>query len=96
MSKKITAQVVTENGLRYATQLCKHWSHKLEVEPDAAGGIVRFPDAIVRLEGSAKALSISVEAADRAKCEHIADVVEKHIDRFAFRESALAYDWQDA
>ena len=38
-----TARVPTANGSRYLQQLCKHWSHKLNVEFTPEAGTVVFP-----------------------------------------------------
>jgi len=42
---KAIAIVPTENGWKYLQQLCKHWSHKLDVELGERSGIVRFSEA---------------------------------------------------
>ena len=43
MADASTVRVPTTNGSRYLQQLCKHWSHNLEVEFDAQQGRVVFP-----------------------------------------------------
>ena len=87
------ARVPTEHGARYLQQLCKHWSHKLDVELDGSTGIVRFPDAVATMTAEGDALVVSVEAADEGTVERVKGVVAKHLDRFAFREAPLRFDW---
>lgn len=87
------ARVPTENGARYLQQLCKHWSHKLDVELDGSTGIVRFPDAVATMVAEGDALVVTVEAADEGTVERMKGVVAKHLDRFAFREGPLRFDW---
>lgn len=87
------ARVPTENGARYLQQLCKHWSHKLDVELDGSTGIVRFPDAVATMTAEGDALLVLVEAADEGTVERMKGVVAKHLDRFAFREAPLRFDW---
>ena len=38
----VSASVPTANGSKYMQQLCKHWSHKLEVDLSEQKGVVRF------------------------------------------------------
>lgn len=84
---------MTAFGAQYLTQLCKHFGHKLEVEFGAGRGVIHFPEAKARLEAASDALVITVEAADAATVERMQGVVERHLDRFAFREVPLQYNW---
>ena len=52
----VKASVPTANGAKYMQQLCKHWSHKLEVDLSEQRGVVKFPDAVVIFEAGADAL----------------------------------------
>lgn len=88
-----TARVPTENGSRYLQQLCKHWSHKLDVSFDAHQGTVRFPDAVAVMTAQNDGLLVKVEAEAPDTVDRIKDVVARHLDRFAFREAPLAFDW---
>lgn len=89
----ITGRVKTPNGGKYVRQLCKHWSHKLETQVDGDTGIVTFPTAVVRMVADDEGITIAITGANRADVERLTDVVARHIDRFAFREAPLAYDW---
>lgn len=88
-----TARVPTENGSKYLQQLCKHWSHKLDVSFDEHQGTVRFPDAVATMTAEPATLVVSVEAEDLSIVERMRDVVANHLDRFAFREAPLTFDW---
>lgn len=98
-----TARVPTAQASRYLQQLCKHWQHNLAVEYDAERGKVVFPrdargadwpgDAVVTFVAGAEALEISVEASAEGQLVALKGAVERHLDRFAFREAPLAYDW---
>ncbi len=87
------ARVPTEHGARYLQQLCKHWSHKLDVVLDGSTGTVRFPDAVATMTAEADALVVTVEAADEGTVERMKGVVARHLDRFAFREAPLRFEW---
>lgn len=89
----IAAKVKTGNGGKYVRQLCKHWSHKLQTEIDGDQGRVTFPTAIAEMVGDAEGIAITISGQDRADVERLTDVVARHLDRFAFREAPLTYDW---
>lgn len=88
-----TARVPSENGSKYLQQLCKHWSHKLDVSFDTQQGTVRFPEAVVVMTAEPDVLLVSIEADARETVDRMKDVVARHLDRFAFREAPLAFDW---
>ena len=87
------ARVPTASGSKYLQQLCKHWSHKLEVEFTAEQGLVRFPTATATMQADARGLEVAVEAADAETLERMKGVVATHLDRFAFREAPLPFEW---
>lgn len=98
-----TASVPTENGARYLQQLCKHWSHNLAVDYSAERGRVTFPaegrsgnwtgDAVLTLSAGPDALECRIDASEPGQLEALKGVVSSHLDRFAFREAPLAFDW---
>lgn len=89
-----TATVPTQSGSKYMQQLCKHWSHKLEVEFDADKGVVKFPaPATVTMVGEAEALVVTIEANDAETVDRMKGVISSHLDRFAFREAPLPFSW---
>ena len=89
-----TARVPTENGARYLQQLCKHWSHKLDVQLSENEGIVRFPNAVATMKADAEALTVTVEAEEDETIQRMKGVVASHLDRFAFKEAPLPFEWQ--
>ncbi|WP_445504974.1 DUF2218 domain-containing protein [Microvirga sp. G4-2] len=88
-----TALVPTSNGTRYLQQLCKHWSHKLDVQLSENEGIVRFPNAVATMKADGDKLTVTVEAEDGETLERMKGVVASHLDRFAFREAPLPFQW---
>lgn len=95
MTKSI-AVVPTENGWKYLQQLCKHWSHKLEVELGEKTGVVRFGEAVATMRADDQALTMEIEATSPDVLERMKGVVSSHLDRFAFREAPLPFDWKAA
>ena len=84
-----TATVATANGSKYLQQLCKHWSHKLEVEFDADHGRVAFPTSALRFAATPDALTMTLSAPDAATPDRMEPVVAEHLRRFAFREELV-------
>ncbi|MEO9339026.1 DUF2218 domain-containing protein [Mesorhizobium sp. SB112] len=89
-----TASVKTENASRYLQQLCKHWSHKFKVEFTPQSGGIEFGETThVGLTASDSELDVVITADDASELPRVAEVVENHIVRFAFREE-LVFDWK--
>jgi uncharacterized protein len=91
----VSANVPTVNGSKYMQQLCKHWSHRLEVDLSEQKAIVRFPDAVATFEPGADALQVTIDAQAKETVESMKGVVASHLDRFAFREAPLKFDWSE-
>ena len=106
MTLHSTARVPTSNGSRYLQQLCKHWGHNLSVEFTEDKGTVIFPrnargadwpgDATLVMQAHNDGLECRLEASAAGQLEALKGAVARHIDRFAFREAPLAFDWRDA
>lgn len=90
-----TARVPTASASRYLQQLCKHWSHKFEVRFDAQQGSITLPFGQTDLTADAQTLVICLHLAEGADPARPQQVVEDHLNRFAFREGELVFDWQD-
>ncbi|HEX8840185.1 MAG TPA: DUF2218 domain-containing protein [Sphingomicrobium sp.] len=98
-----SASVPTASGSRYLQQLCKHWSHNLKVEFTPEHGTVLFPrdargadypaDALVTFDAREAALDVRIDASSAEQLEGLKGVVARHLDRFAFREAPLTFDW---
>ena len=88
------AVVGTAHASRYLQQLCKHWAHRFPTEFGPEAGRIALPLGETRLGADAEALSIDLVADDAAKLSGLRDVVVRHVERFAFRES-LRFDWVD-
>jgi hypothetical protein len=87
------ARIPTASGAKYLQQLCKHWGHKLDVDLTDNKGIVRFPSAVATMEAGADALLVTIEAEEQETVERMKGVLASHLDRFAFREAPLPFDW---
>ncbi|RIV87736.1 DUF2218 domain-containing protein [Aurantiacibacter zhengii] len=105
MSSVAEARVATTKAAKYAAQLGKHWTHNLDVQEDGEARLVTFPhdarganwkgDALVTLDPQGEELLIRIEASEDGQRDGLKDALERHIDRFAFREVPLSYNWRD-
>jgi len=105
MSHSSVARVPTASGSKYLQQLCKHWSHNLKVEFSLEAGTVVFPrdsrgadwpaDGKLTMTAHAADLECRIDASSPAHLDALKGVVARHLDRFAFREAPLAFDWRD-
>lgn len=99
-----TARVPTAHASKYLQQLCKHWQHNLAVTFTPEEGTITFPkdargadwssDGVARLAASDDALIVTIEASNADHSEALEGTVQRHLDRFAFREAPLPFDWR--
>jgi len=99
------ASVPTAYASRYLQQLCKHWAHNLDVAFDTERGRVVFPrdargadwpgDAVFTMAAKPDRLDCRIEASAPGQLDALKGAVERHLDRFAFREAPLAFAWRD-
>jgi uncharacterized protein len=87
-----------EKPERYIQQLVSHWGHKFATTYDEGDGMGVFPFSetttcvMTAREGG---IAITLTTADAEENVRMRGVVERHIDRFAFREAPLSYEWKD-
>lgn len=106
MSASATATTPTAHAAKYLQQLCKHWQHNLAVELDDRHGTVVFPrdargadwpgDATVTFDAGSDALITRIDASAEGQLEALKGAVARHLDRFAFREAPLSFEWHAA
>ena len=100
------ARVPTDNAQRYAAQTGKHWAHNMAVETESNIVRISFPNdargaawpgsAVVSLVPEAGVLLCRIEASAEGQRDGLKGAVERHVNRFAFREAPLKYEWHDA
>ena len=87
--------VPTANGSRYLQQLCRHWSHKFSVTfTETEGEIGDFVFGPLTLRASPDALTVAFDPLPDADVDRARQVIANHLDRFAFREAPLSFDWR--
>ena len=98
MSSTSTGFAACEKPERYIQQLVSHWGHKMATSYDEGDGMGVFPfsehtNAV--LTARHDGIAITLTTADQEENERMRGVIERHIDRFAFREAPLTYEWKE-
>ena len=88
-----TARIPTAHAEKYLKQLCKHWSHNLDVELAETTGTVHFSHAVANMAAGEDSLTVTIEAEEDDVLQRMKGVVASHLDRFAFREAPLTFNW---
>jgi hypothetical protein len=87
-----------EKPERYIQQLVKHWSHKMATSYDEGDGVGAFPFSETEnavMTARPGGIGITLVTGDPDRNVHMRGVIERHIDRFAFREAPLKYEWNE-
>ncbi|MBS0478462.1 MAG: DUF2218 domain-containing protein [Proteobacteria bacterium] len=104
MTISSTTSVPTASARKYLQQLCKHWQHNLTVEFTPDHGAVVFPkdargadwpgDALVTFDAGTDVPKVRIDASADGQLDALKGAVARHLDRFAFREAQLIFDWR--
>ncbi len=90
------ARVPTQSANRYLQQLAKHWSHKMEVAFTPEEGTIAFPNGSkLEMRADSETLDIVLHVPEGEDMVRMREVVASHLDRFAFREAPLTFDWRE-
>lgn len=89
-----TADIATAQASKYLQQLCKHFAHRRPVTFDPQSGRIEFASGTCTLAAEDGSLRIALAAPDATHLLQLKDVVERHLLRFAFRETP-AIAWRD-
>lgn len=88
-------RVPTRSGSRYLQQLAKHWSHKMAVAFTPEEGRIAFPNgSVLEMRAAEDTLDLELTVPEGEDALRMREVVSSHIDRFAFREAPLTFDWR--
>jgi len=89
------AEIATVHASKYLQQLCKHFAHKRPTVFDTESGHIGFQGGDGSLKAKPGVLTITVMAPEDAILAQLKDVVVRHLERFAFRET-LEIEWTQA
>ena len=83
------ATVKTVKAERYLAQLCKHFCHKVPAGFEGCVGWMELPIGRVDLEASDQGLTLKLVGEDSDKLTELAELMQRHLERFAFREDLI-------
>ncbi|MEN3794266.1 DUF2218 domain-containing protein [Fulvimarina sp. MAC3] len=89
-----SAAFKTAHGNRYKQAMAKHFGHKIAVEETEQTAILNFEMGTGTVAIVEDGLSLSAQASSGEDVATIEDVLERHLERFAFRETFPKLDWQ--
>ena len=96
MSAVSVVRVPTHSASRYLQQLAKHWSHKMAVVFTEEEGTIDFPNgARLAMRADSESLDVVLTVPADGDVARMREVVSSHLDRFAFREAPLTFDWRE-
>ncbi|HEX7712263.1 MAG TPA: DUF2218 domain-containing protein [Sphingomonadaceae bacterium] len=98
MSSTSTGFAACDKPERYIKQLVSHWGHKMATSYDEGDGMGTFPfspETNAVMTARPEGIAVTLTTADHDENVRMRGVVERHIDRFAFREAPLSYEWKD-
>jgi hypothetical protein len=90
------AEIPTEQANRYLGQLCAHFAHKPELEvlrPEENNGVIHFPSGLCSVTATEGSLHLEIGGRDQFSLERLQEVIDKHLQRFAFREPPII-EWR--
>lgn len=89
-----TGTYATPHASKYLQQLCKHFAHKIEVTFTPTNGSCHFEFGTAEMIAEKDLLTVKITLKDAAQIEQAHMVIDKHLERFAFRETFKTMTWQ--
>ena len=89
----INAMISTPHAKKYMTQLCKHWSHKYDVNLNEKDGTADLPGGLVMFVANDVSLEVKLIPKEETNLLRMKNVVADHLNRFAFRGAPLPIKW---
>ena len=89
----LTGSYATPNGSKYLQQLCKHFAHKIEVTHTETEGSCAFSMGKAFLTANEAGLTVRFELVSEEIEADAKHVIDKHLERFAFREGFTHMEW---
>jgi len=94
LSISSSTTIKTQKASGYLQQLCKHFSHKIEVKFDGQDGWIEFAFGRAELRADESVLSMVANSQNPENLDKLKKVLASHLERFAFRES-LKIKWEN-
>ena len=90
-----TGRAATASASRYLQQLAKHWAHNNEVTFDAISADIALRGNRIQMRAEPEALVATLTVGPDGDHVRLRQVFEDHINRFAFREAPLPFEWRE-
>jgi len=88
------AEIATSSGAKLINRLCKHWSHKLEVEHSEQDAKIVFASGTCLMHAEPDRLLVSIETLEEEHLDQLEGVVESHLMRMA-KDESLEIVWEN-
>jgi len=88
-----TVQIQTSDPSRLIRRLCKHWSHRFEVDFDDHHGHIALGDTRCSLAAGDDSLTATLLSQDEAPLARMESVVAEHLQRMSADET-FSFTWQ--
>lgn len=88
-----SGRYVTDHAQKYLLQMCKHFAHKIDVDLEEASAVMHFSMGKAFAEATDDALLVRFELDSSEHREMAHDVIDRHMERFAFREGFSGMTW---
>lgn len=89
-----TGRATTAHASRYLQQLAKHWAHRNVVTFDTEHADIALRGNRVQMQAEPDGLVVTLTTGPEGNPLRLRSVFEEHINRFAFREGELSFNWQ--
>lgn len=90
---RLTAQFPTDRGPQLLGTMAKHFGHKIEVKQTDTEAHIHFTAGIGSIALTENGLALAADAETLEDAKTVADVVERHLLRFAHREDPQPLAW---
>ncbi|MDR2216485.1 MAG: DUF2218 domain-containing protein [Nevskiaceae bacterium] len=89
----INGEAATTEASRAIRRLCRHWSHKFQVQFDDSLGVIHLTDAKVTLHATPDRIHILLENPAGEVPPRLMGVVAEHLQRMLGAEAVLDVKW---
>ena len=88
--------IETANGAKYLAQLCKHFAHKIDASYSGNHGRAAFIFGLATMTADENGLTVHFDVNNPMDLGDAQNVIDKHLERFAFRETITGMVWQNS
>lgn len=89
-----SARFETPHGRTYLVRLCKHFAHKIDVTYSEDHAQCTLPAGPATMDADDTGVRFNVSAIDNERLANACSVIERHLERFAFREGFAGLVWE--